>query len=74
MSSACVTLPKYYVRTLERDMQMEKQKKLVEVDRKKGVPRARDKRLVQIGARICDSSLTFKQRRMILLEVGKWRG
>ena len=55
-------------------MQMEKQKKLVEVDRKKGVPRARDKRLVQIGARICDSSLTFKQRRMILLEVGKWRG
>ena len=59
---------------LERAVQMVKKKKFVEVNRKKGVPRARDKRLVQIGARICDSSLTFKQRRMILLEVGKWRG
>ena len=53
---------------------MIKKKKFVEVNRKKDVPRARDKRLVQIDARICDSSLTFKQRRMILLEVGKWRG
>jgi hypothetical protein len=55
-------------------MQMIKKKKLVEVNKKKGVPKARDKRLVQMQARICDSSLTLQQRRMILLEVGKWRG
>jgi hypothetical protein len=59
---------------LERAVQMVKRKKFGEVNRKKSVPKARDKRLVQIGARIYDSSLTFKQRRMILLEVGKWRG
>jgi hypothetical protein len=67
---------------LERAMQMIKKKKLVEVNKKKGVPKARDKsvpkardkRLVQMQARICDSSLTLQQRRMILLEVGKWRG
>jgi hypothetical protein len=55
-------------------MQMIKKKILVEVNKKKEFPKARDKRLVQMRARICDSSLTFKQRRMILLEIGKWRG
>jgi hypothetical protein len=55
-------------------MQMIKKKKFVEVNKRKQVPKARDKRLVQMHARICDSSLTFKQRRMILLEIGKWRG
>jgi hypothetical protein len=53
---------------------MVKKKKLVEVNKRKGVPKARDKRLVQMHARICDPSLTLKQRRMILQEVGKWRG
>jgi len=55
-------------------MTMIKKKKYVEVNIKKGEPRARDKRLVLMQARICDPSLTLKQRRMILEEVGKWRG
>ena len=59
---------------LERAVKMIKNKKFVQVNERKEVPKARDKRLVQMQARICDSSLTFKQRRMILLEVGKWRG
>jgi len=60
--------------TLERAVQMLKKKKYVEINRIKVGPRVRDKRLVQMQARICDPSLTLKQRRMILLEVGKWRG
>jgi len=59
---------------LEGALEMVKKKKFAEVNKRKGVPKARDKRLVQMQARICDSSLTFKQRRMILKEVGKWRG
>jgi len=60
--------------TLERAVQMLKKKKYVEINRIKGGPRVRDKRLVLMQARICDPSLTLKQRRMILHEVGKWRG
>jgi len=60
--------------TLERAIDMIKKKKLVELNKTKVVPKARDKRLVQMQARICDPSLTLKQRRMILHEVGKWRG
>jgi hypothetical protein len=59
---------------LEGVMQMIKKKKHVEVNRRKSVSEARDKRLVQMHARICDPGLTLKQRRMILQEVGKWRG
>ena len=55
-------------------MKMFKKKKYVEVNKSKGVSKARDKRLVLIQARICDPSLTLNQRRMILLEIGKWRG
>ena len=58
----------------ERAIQMVKKKKIIEVNKRKGVSKARDKRLVQMRARICDPSLTLKQRRMILQEVGKWRG
>ena len=53
---------------------MIKKKKLVELNKKKVVPKARDKRLVLMQERICDPRLTLKQRRMILHEVGKWRG
>ena len=53
---------------------MVKKKKIVDLNKSKGVSKARDKRLVQMQARICDSSLTLQQRRMILLEIGKWRG
>jgi len=53
---------------------MMKKKKYVELNKKKVVSKARDKRLVQMQARICDPGLTFEQRRMILYEVGKWRG
>jgi hypothetical protein len=53
---------------------MIKKKKFAEVNKRKGVPKARDKRLVQMHARICDPGLTLKQRRMILQEIGKWRG
>ena len=60
--------------TLERAVQMIKKKKFVELNKKRVVPKARDKRLVLMQARICDPSLTLKQRRMILQEVGKWRG
>ena len=55
-------------------MQMVKKKKSVELNKRRVVPKARDKRLVLMQARICDSSLTHKQRQMILHEVGKWRG
>jgi hypothetical protein len=55
-------------------MDMLKKKKLAELNKKRVVPKARDKRLVLMQARICDPSLTLKQRRMILQEVGKWRG
>jgi hypothetical protein len=53
---------------------MLKQKKYVDINKIKGGSRVRDKRLVQMQARICDPSLTLKQRQMILHEVGKWRG
>ena len=53
---------------------MIKKKKVVESNKNKVGPRARDKRLVLMQERICDPSLTLKQRRMILHEVGKWRG
>jgi len=53
---------------------MIKKKNFDELNKKKDEPRVRDKRLVQMQARICDPSLTLKQRRMILHEVGKWRG
>jgi hypothetical protein len=53
---------------------MLKKKKHAELSKKRVVPKARDKRLVLMQARICDSSLTHKQRQMILHEVGKWRG
>jgi hypothetical protein len=59
---------------LERAVEMIKKKKYVEINKKRTEPRVRDKRLVQMQARICDPSLTLKQRRMILHEVGKWRG
>jgi hypothetical protein len=53
---------------------MLKKKKYVEINRMKGGTRVRDKRLVLMQERICDPRLTLKQRRMILHEVGKWRG
>ena len=59
---------------LERAVRMIKKKKYVEINRTKGGPRVRDKRLVLMQERICDPSLTLKQRRLILHEVGKWRG
>ena len=59
---------------LERAVKMLKKKKYIDANKSKGETKARDKRLVQMHARICDPSLTLKQRRMILQEVGKWRG
>ena len=53
---------------------MLKKKKYVEINKIKGGSRVRDKRLVLMQERICDASLTLKQRQMILHEVGKWRG
>ena len=53
---------------------MLKKKKYVEINKTKGGPRVRDKRLMLMQERICDPGLTLKQRRMILHEVGKWRG
>ena len=53
---------------------MLKKKKYVEINKRKGGSRVRDKRLVLMQERICDSGLTLKQRQMILHEVGKWRG
>ena len=53
---------------------MIKKKKYVEINRTKSGPRVRDKRLMLMQERICDPGLTLKQRRLILHEVGKWRG
>jgi len=55
-------------------MKIIKKKKFVEVNKKRVESRVRDKRVVQMQARICDPGLTLKQRRMILHEAGKWRG
>ena len=55
-------------------MKLIRKKKHVKTKKKMGISKARDKKLVQLKERICDPSLTLNQRRMILLEIGKWRG